>query len=386
MVTRRARRWLVRGTTTAVVTGALVVLVATWLQAGSIASDWLAVSHSESAGSAVVESVAVGEIVLRDEGSAALAGTWGLTFEGGRAVVGDVSSRSEGRVRRPLVEITGALTPGTVTNFDRAVWGSDGARGRFGVESVEVPGSGRGMPAWFIPGEDDTWVVFVHGNGAGRTEALRLAPAVAAAGYPVLVITYRGDADAPPAPDGRHGLGYDEWRDVQAALDFALGAGALDFVLVGYGTGGSIVGTYLYESPDSDRVLGAILDAPMLSLDVAITDAWRDRGIPGWAIAWTKALASMRFGLDLGAIDHVDRAAEWTVPTLILQGRDDAEHPLDSAEAFAIARGSDALLLTFPQAGAGTSWNVDPARYESAVIGFLDSVGAETSEFEPVDP
>jgi len=242
------------------------------------------------------------------------------------------------------------------------------------------------LQVWTAPGSNDTWVVFVHGNGADWTQALRLIPSVSAAGYPVAVASYRNDNADSGSTSGRHGFGYDEWQDLEALFNYALGHGALDFALVGYGSGGSVAGALLFESRLADRVVGVALDSPTLSLTTAIEEAWVEEGVPGWTIGWTKAIASMRFGLDLGALDHVARSAEWSAPVLILHGRDEMPSTLDSVEAFAIARGEDALLLTFPGAGPGASWNSDSERYESAVVGFLDQVAGTRSEFESVAP
>jgi len=384
-VTKRAKLWLTRSVTIALLVAGALVVVASWMQAGTVESNWLAVSHQTPTGTAVVVAVEPDRVILSDNGGADVAGVWGLVFDGGRAVVGEVESGSDEQIVRSLLEVTGGLTPGTEVSLDVAVWGAD-AVDRFGLSTDVISGPDGPLPLWTAPGVDDTWVVFVHGNGADQSQALRMVPAVTAAGYPVAVASFRNDEGAGPSPGGRHGFGYDEWRDIQAVIDFGLGAGALDFVLVGYGSGGSIVGTYLYESRTADRVLGVVLDSPMLSLATAIQDEWTDRGVPGWAIGWTKAIASMRFGLDLGAIDHVERANEWTAPVLILHGRDDAVNPLDAAAAFAIERGDDALLLTFPGAGPDALWNIDPTRYEAAFIGFVDEVAAAVSAFEPVDP
>ncbi len=384
MVTKRAKLWLTRGVTIGALLVVVIFVVATWFQAGTVEEDWLSVSHETRSGSAVVVSVDAAGVVLGG-GGADLPGVWGLVFDGGRAVVGEVESVSGGNASRGLLEVSGALTPGTEVVLDVAVWDAQ-AMDRFGLAEDVIEGPDGPLPVWTADGTDDTWVVFVHGNGAGSTEALRLVQAVSAAGYPVVVAAYRNDDAAPSSPDGRHGFGYDEWRDVEAVFEFALGRGALDFVLVGYGSGGSIAGTLLYESRLAERVVGVALDSPVLSLTTAIHDAWVDGGVPAWTIGWTKAIASMRFGLDLGALDHVARSSEWDVPVLILHGRDDETHSLDSAEAFAISRGEDALLITFPGAGPGASWNSDPVRYEGVVVRFLEGVAAARSGFDPVDP
>lgn len=386
MVTRRARRWLARGLTVAAAAAVIFLLIASWLQAGTVARDWLDVHHRAVLGPVRVVSVGVEEVVLRDEDGARAPGTWGLVFDGGRAVVGEVVSVGGGEVRRLLDDVSGALVPGTEVAFDSAVWG-EGAAERLGFSEVEISGPDEGsLRAWTAPGDDDTWVVFVHGNGADMTQGLRAAGIASRLGYPTMIVSYRNDDGDPPSESGRHGFGYDEWRDVEAALHYALGSSALDFVVVGFGSGGSIAGVLLYESSLADRVLGVILDAPVLSLDSAIADSWARTGVPGWAIDWTKAIASMRFGVDLDAIDHVERADEWEPPVLIIHDRQAASDSLAQSEAFAIAKGGDALLVTFPGALPGASWNSDPERYEDVMTRFLDRVGAGTSTFEPVDP
>lgn len=105
-------------------------------------------------------------------------------------------------------------------------------------------------------------MIFVHGHGTDRGEGLRILPTIVEQGFPSLVMTYRNDAEAPESPDGLYHLGQTEWRDLEAAADYALAHGAEDLILVGYSMGGAITCTFLRESVRADRVRGAILDAP----------------------------------------------------------------------------------------------------------------------------
>jgi len=227
--------------------------------------------------------------------------------------------------------------------------------------------------------------VLVHGNGADRTEALRLLPALSEAGYPTLVPTYRNDVGSSPSDGAHHGFGRDEWRDVAAAVDFALSSGAKDVVLIGFGSGGSIVGTYLYEGRAAERVVAVVLDAPVLSLGVSVDEAWESAQVPGFIVGWAKAFATFRYGVDWAELDHVDRVADWAPPVLIVHGREDDESPLRASAEFATARVDSTLLLTFPGATYGASWNTDPERYESALIDFLAEHAAGDSEFDVLE-
>lgn len=88
-----------------------------------------------------------------------------------------------------------------------------------------------------------------------------------------------GAARGPRDPHERYGLGWTEWRDVDAAVRWARDAGAADVLLVGYSMGGAIVGRYV-RKPDDVPVRGTILDAPVLDWDRTLGLAARDRGAP----------------------------------------------------------------------------------------------------------
>ncbi len=49
----------------------------------------------------------------------------------------------------------------------------------------------------------DVWAVLVHGRGATREECLRAVPLLHRLGVPVLVPSYRNDADGPTTYGGR---------------------------------------------------------------------------------------------------------------------------------------------------------------------------------------
>lgn len=368
MVTKRARRWITRGVGIAVLAALVVSATATWIQAGSLAAEWLEYGPRHAAGSVTL--VAVDDDQVELGGDADRAGVWGLEFDGGRMVVGEVTDPVGESVERTLLEFTGAPVPGEDLRFDRSVWAMESAEA-FGLVERLVEGPDGALSVWQgSSSSEDTAVVFVHGNDAGPEESLRLARAVHASGFPVVVATYRSE--------GLHGYGYDEWRDVEVAIDFALGPEVRDIVLVGYGSGASIVGAVLYESRLADRVAAVVADAPTLDLGAAVDEEWAAAGVPGWLLGWTKALASFRFGVDFGAIDHVERG--WDVPTLILHGRSDDHHPLETSTEFALDRPDTVRLITFPGAGTGESWNSDRDRYEAAVLLFLEEHVAGPSD------
>ncbi len=77
-----------------------------------------------------------------------------------------------------------------------------------------------------------------------------------------LLISYRNDGLAPAAPDGRYGLGSTEWRDVEAAIGYALDQGAQEIVLFGWSMGGAISLQTADLSKHRHLIRALVLDAP----------------------------------------------------------------------------------------------------------------------------
>ena len=177
-------------------------------------------------------------------------------------------------------------------------------------ENVIVEGSLGNYPAWATPGEDDTWVILVHDRDAYRREALRALPAIAAAGFPTLTITYRNDPGAPEG-GGRYGLGDPEWEDLQAAVEYAVEEGAADVVLFGWGMGGTAAAMFLHESPQARLVAGLVFDAPLFDPGAVIDADAHQHNVPGLIVGWAKGLATLRWGVDWGALNQADRADDF---------------------------------------------------------------------------
>ena len=82
-------------------------------------------------------------------------------------------------------------------------------------ETVEAATDLGPAPGWLIPGaagRDDgrTAAVFVHGIFGAREDGYAFVAPLHEAGVPVLLIAYRGDAEAPPDPLGLHSFGLTE--------------------------------------------------------------------------------------------------------------------------------------------------------------------------------
>lgn len=358
----------------------VVIAAATWIYTGQVDALLLRSAHALPAYDVEVLAVTEGEVTLpADAGEAP--GIWGLQWETGYARVGPVAATSEDGVVRPLLEVAGELRPGLMVALDAYAYESDPADVGLAFENIIVEGDLGNYPAWYTAGDDDTWVILVHDRDGYRREALRVLPALAAGGFPTLTITYRND---PGAPDGggRYGLGDPEWEDLDAAVDYAVEAGAADVVLVGWGMGGTTAAMFLHESTQAGLVAGLILEAPLVDPGAVVDAHAHARNVPGLLAGWAKGLATLRWGTNWGALNQVDRAGDFEVPVLLFHGDADALAPVVVSERFAAELPVLVRLERVAGAGHGAAWNADPARYEAAVTAFLAEVAAGPAEDE----
>jgi pimeloyl-ACP methyl ester carboxylesterase len=87
-----------------------------------------------------------------------------------------------------------------------------------------------------------------------------------------------------------------------------------------------------------------------------------------------KGIAGLRYHLDWGELDYVDRAGRLSTPMLVFHQTGDPTVPVAISEALAAARPDLVTLERFGGDGHVQSWNADPARYERAVRAFLGRV------------
>ena len=359
-----------------------------WFYAGEIRAGALA-SKAPGTPALQTEVLAVGDgtiTLARDPASPrelTLPGTWGLRWAGGYGQLGAIRSLAAGRVERAFTRLAGAppragegsAVEGYAYPADPAV-----AAGRPARE-VSYPSPLGPAPAWLVDGRRGTWVILVHGYNAPRTETLRILAVAAGRGYPALAISYRNDPGAPRSRDGLRHWGATEWRDLEAAAGYALGRGAADVVLVGFSMGGAVVTSFLLSSPLAARVRGVVLDAPALDLGEVIDHGAADRELPllGTPVppALTlvaKGIAGLRYDLDWGRLDYVDRAGRLAAPMLVFHQAGDPTVPVAISEALAAARPDLVSFERFGGDGHVQSWNVDRPRYERALRAFLERV------------
>jgi dipeptidyl aminopeptidase/acylaminoacyl peptidase len=329
-----------------------------------------------------------GTVVLSSTADSRLPGEYSFWFSGdtGHARVGEIIDQDARTVTR-------SIEAADFGDLERA------RRGRFngwfylspadlGVPFEEVRiGTPLGdAPAWFVPAtapDAKRWMIGVHGRGVRRPEALRGIIPFRAAGFASLIVSYRNDGDAPRSDDYRYALGDREWLDVEAAMRYALAHGAEEIVLMGWSMGGATVLQALTRSAYGDRVIGVVLDSPVVDWFATLDFQVELRKLPTvirlgvltlFKHHWGGFFTGLAEPLDLERMDFVTRAQELDRPVLILHSDDDGFVPSIASRALAVARPDIVSYEAFDVARHTKLWNYDRPKWESAIGRWIDAL------------
>ena len=333
-------------------------------------------------------------------------GRYGIWLNGGagHARVGAVLDVDEGSgwVRRVLEGVdAGQLLVGPA-RWNQYYFAGD-AQDALGLPSrdVEIAAEGGTLAAWEVPGAEvaadgvaadgvpDRWAILVHGRGAQREECLRAVPVLHELGYTALIPMYRNDIGAPPSSDGRYSFGLSEWRDLEAAILYAVDAGAQEIVLFGWSMGGAIVLQTLDRSWLSDRVKAVVLDAPVIDWADVLRHHAALNKIPGpiGSLArslvgrrWARRLVGVHEPIDVVLTNWEHRADELRHPTLLIHSLDDEFVPAGPSISLAAKRRDLVRFEPWREARHTKEWNVDPERWDAVVRAFLSDPGPATQD------
>lgn len=236
---------------------------------------------------------------------------------------------------------------------------------------------GLTLRGWYFRTGGDRAAIVVHGKDSNRIAgenrtAEKIADFLIADGYDVLLFDLRGNGES----DGdRFSLGYQERRDVAAAIEYvtALGIREDRIALVGISMGAGTVLQTLLLHPN----VGAVV------ADTAYTDARtvvgenleQVAGVPGWFTPGVMLLSKLVFDLDGDQVRPIDVVrANRERPILFIHcDRDELlalHHPRELFAASA-SKGSELWIAT----GCQHAWafNTYPVEYEARLLAFLES-------------
>ncbi|MBO0979109.1 S9 family peptidase [Microbacterium sp. SD291] len=319
-----------------------------------------------------------------------LPGRYGLFTTGtyGYVKLGAVLSADATTVRRKLLT---QIEPGARVDRDATFSGwyySSPSELHLRWENLLIGSPAGPCPAWLFPAESTTWVIQVHGRGASRAECLRAVPVLHAAGLPNLVISYRNDGEAPRSRGGAYALGAAEWRDVDAAIAYALRHGAENVILMGWSMGGAVSLQAAVNSGHRDRIAGLILESPVVDWRTVLRFQAREEGmrapLPDLAMGalslpLTARLSGAEDAIPFDRLDMVARAEELTAPILILHSEDDGFVPTDASHALQDARPGLVTMPRFTVARHTKLWNYDQTGWTVSITDWLEAQGFSAS-------
>lgn len=314
-------------------------------------------------------------------------GRYGVWLAGGlgHARVGEITGEDAVSVTRRLTSVDrGTLAPGPARWNQYYWWDRPSISMGTPDEDATVISDVGALPGWVVrpdtKSDTGAWAILVHGRGARKEETLRAVPVLRRAGFTSLVTAYRNDRDAPGGRDGRYNLGLSEWRDVEAAMAYAVGHGAQEIVLFGWSMGGAIVLQVLDNSPLAERVTGVVLDSAVLDWGAVLRHQARMNRMPGWVArvatelmgdVRARRLVGVHEPLDVSRADWVRRADELRHPLLVIHSDGDDFVPVGPAVALSVRRPDIVRFERWEVARHCREWNYDPQRWERAVAQFL---------------
>ncbi|MDP3950732.1 S9 family peptidase [Microbacterium sp.] len=315
-----------------------------------------------------------------------LPGRYGLFTTGthGYVKLGAVLSADATRVRRKLLtQIESGAKIDRAAGFSGWYY-STPSELHLPWESVLIGSPAGPCPAWLFPAESSTWVIQVHGRGVTRAECLRAVPVFHSLGMPNLVVSYRNDGEAPRSKGGSYALGASEWRDVDAAISYALRHGATQVLLMGWSMGGAIALQTAVSSAHREAIAGLVLDSTVVDWRTVLRFQAREEGIrdPFPALAMnalssplTARLSGSEFVIPFDKLDMVARADELAVPILVLHSEDDGFVPADASHALAKARPDLVTMPRFTGARHTKIWNYDQIGWTAAITDWVAANG-----------
>ena len=220
-------------------------------------------------------------------------------------------------------------------------------------------GTGEEIHGWFVPGDSETTLVWLHGNAGnigGRLDNLRMLHD--ALGLSVLIFDYRGYGQSGGVPSEAA-----MYEDAEAALEFLRSDKGLDpvesIVLFGRSLGGAVA----VETAARHRVRGVVLESAFTS----VRDMAR-RTHPYLPSSLVMRMIESRF-------DALSRIPDVGSPVLILHGDQDDLVPTDHARRLFDAAAGPKSLYLIGGASHNDTYLVGGTSYFDALRAFIDNPG-----------
>ena len=237
-------------------------------------------------------------------------------------------------------------------------------------EAIELKTSDRLIlrGVWIPADGSDKAIVIMHGHGGSYDFDVYRAPALHEAGFNVLLFDFRAHGRS---EGKRMTFGYEEQRDVQAAIEFLHRRGMQHIGLFGFSYGGMAA---MVATPKCADVEAVISDGGPARIRTGIAARGVELGFPLWlgkAVSWLIiGVTSLRLGVNLFRYEPIRWVGKITPrPILFIHGDHDQYLP-DFDELYAAAS-SPKELWRLPDAGHTTASQLYPEEHARRVIEFF---------------
>lgn len=221
---------------------------------------------------------------------------------------------------------------------------------------------------WIPAAGSDKAVVILHGHGSSYDFDVYRAPGLHAAGFNVLLFDFRAHGRS----DGqRMTFGYEERRDVQAAVTFLQSRGMLHIGLLGFSYGGIVS---MVSTPEIPAIEAVVSDGGPARMRTAIAGRAAEMGVPKWLVGplgWLIiASTSLRLGANLFRYEAIQRVGKITPRPIFFIHGDHDPYLIDFDELYQAAR-EPRELWRLPEAGHCNASQLYPEEHARRVIDFF---------------
>jgi dipeptidyl aminopeptidase/acylaminoacyl peptidase len=266
------------------------------------------------------------------------------------------------------------MLPITECTEERFVYCGEPSEQGLDFEEVTFETSdGLTLPAWYIQASQNNSkkaVLLVHGRTANRTEGMRYAKAITAAGYNVLAIDMRHPRQH---PDIISTMSYHEKKDVIAALDYLTNEKNITSIgVMGFSMGAAT--SIIVMAKDPRIKVGVFSGSYANSMDVLSEQAKILYGLPRYPLMPMVAkFFAWRGDLDINEINPEKYIADISPrPVYIMHGTADKTVDFQHGQRLFDAA-KDPKKLWKAKGGEHTKlWQLDNQKAETSVVEFLD--------------
>lgn len=305
------------------------------------------------------------------------AGVYGLVWLGGYGLLGPVQEDDGTTVERELRVVEGKFpTAGSPAQLDNFIYRRDPSAD-LGVafEELWLDGEVGKLRAWFVPAQQRTAVLLLHGRRRGELiETLRPLSAFNQLGLPALALAYRNHDGSDPSPDGLFHYGASEWRDALTGARELKARGYDRVILYGMSMGGAVTLEALKRWPaDAPEVVGIVLDSPLIDPYAVVELGAEKAGMPlaGSATSVALLMARLRTGADFTQLRQARTSRTLPAPLLLIAGEDDTTVPIAAIDEFADNLLSPFEYLRLEGVEHVEAWNHGPLRYQQWLADFI---------------